>query len=97
MPQWFYKALMVLATAIWGLGTVVVKAAVGEVSPAWIVGFRFLAAGILLGVIMAPKLLHRLDGKHLMAGAVLGVLLFLIPARPIAPSSPPSMWSSSRS
>ena len=77
MPQWFYKALMVLATAIWGLGTVVVKAAVGEVSPAWIVGFRFLAAGILLGVIMAPKLLHRLDGKHLMAGAVLGVLLFL--------------------
>ncbi len=76
-PQWFYKALMVLATAIWGLGTVVVKAAVDELSPAWIVGFRFLTAGILLGVIMAPKLVRRLDGKHLIAGILLGILLFL--------------------
>lgn len=76
-PSWFYKALMILATAIWGLGTVVIKSTVDEVSPAWIVGFRFLVAGIILGTVVVTKMIKRLDGAHLKGGAVLGLLLFL--------------------
>lgn len=76
-PSWFYKALMILATAVWGLGTVVVKSAVSDVSPAWIVGIRFLAAGLILGAVMAPKLLNHMDRPHLFSGTVLGILLFL--------------------
>lgn len=77
MPAWFYKALMVVATAIWGLGTVVVKSTVEDLTPAWIVGIRFFAAGLLLGLIMAPKVKRRLDASHIKTGAVLGILLFL--------------------
>lgn len=68
---------MVLATAIWGLGTVVVKSTVDDLTPSWIVGIRFLGAGILLGVLMAPKLVRRFDGGHAKAGVALGILLFL--------------------
>lgn len=77
MPAWFYKAIMIVATAIWGLGTVVVKSTVEELTPSWIVGIRFLAAGVVLGLIMAPKVARRLDGKHMRAGVALGILLFL--------------------
>lgn len=68
---------MILATAIWGLGTVVVKSTVDDLTPSWIVGIRFLGAGILLGVLMAPKLVRRFDGGHAKAGVALGILLFL--------------------
>lgn len=76
MPAWFYKALMVVATAIWGLGTVVVKSTVEDLTPSWIVGIRFLAAGLLLGVLMLPTFMRRFSISHLKAGIVLGILLF---------------------
>ncbi|MEY8561581.1 DMT family transporter [Eggerthellaceae bacterium 3-80] len=71
-----YKIMLLIAAAIWGLGTVVIKSTVDDFPPAWMVGVRFVIAGVLLGVIT----LHRrrtVDASHLRAGAILGVFLFL--------------------
>lgn len=74
---WGYKGLLLLAAAIWGLGTVVIKSTVDAFPPAWIVGVRFTAAGLILGVVMLPRFRRSLDVDHLKKGAVLGVWLFL--------------------
>ena len=78
-PGRAWGALLLLAAAIWGLGTVVVKDTVGELPPLWLVGIRFLAAGVLFCVALAPRMARlaregRLAG-HLGAGVVLGVLV----------------------
>lgn len=74
---WGYKGLLLLAAAIWGLGTVVIKSTVDAFPPAWIVGVRFTAAGLILGAVMLPRFRRTLDVDHLKKGAVLGVWLFL--------------------
>lgn len=74
---WTYKAFLLVAAAIWGLGTVVIKSTVDEFPPAWLVGVRFTAAGIILGVVMLPRFRRALDVDHLKKGAILGVFLFL--------------------
>ena len=79
LPLWAYKASLLVAAAIWGLGTVVIKSTVDEFPPAWLVGMRFTGAGIILGAVIFPKLRKHLvdDGPaHLRSGAILGVLLF---------------------
>lgn len=77
LPLAAYKGFLLIAAAIWGLGTVVIKSTVDAFPPAWIVGTRFTAAGIVLGLIMLPRFRHSLDLDHLKKGAVLGVWLFL--------------------
>ena len=77
LPLWTYKAFLLVAAAIWGLGTVVIKSTVDAFPPAWIVGVRFTAAGIILGVVMLPRFRKRIDAKHLCKGSVLGVMVFL--------------------
>lgn len=74
---WTYKVLLLVSAAIWGLGTVVIKSTVDVFPPAWIVGVRFTAAGIILGIVMFPRFRRRLDADHLQKGIVLGVFLFL--------------------
>lgn len=76
-PLWVYKVFLLAAAAIWGLGTVVIKSTVDEFPPAWLVGVRFSAAGIILGVIMLPRFRKSLNLDHLKKGGVLGVFLFL--------------------
>lgn len=76
-PLWAYKGFLLLAAAIWGLGTVVIKSTVDAFPPAWLVGVRFTAAGLILGVVMLPRFRRALDLDHLKKGAVLGVWLFL--------------------
>ena len=76
-PLWTYKVLLLVAAAIWGLGTVVIKSTVDQFPPAWLVGVRFTAAGIILGVLMLPKLKRTLNADHLRKGSVLGMFLFL--------------------
>ena len=75
LPLWTYKAFLLVAAAIWGLGTVVIKSTVDAFPPAWIV--RFTAAGIILGVIMLPRFRKHIDAEHLRKGSVLGVMVFL--------------------
>lgn len=77
LPLWTYKAFLLVAAAIWGLGTVVIKSTVDAFPPAWIVGVRFTAAGIILGVVMLPRIRKHLDAEHLCKGSVLGVMVFL--------------------
>ena len=80
LPSWAYKAALLLAAAIWGMGTVVIKSTVDEFPPAWIVGVRFTFAGIILGIATAPRISRafaRNKRGHLRDGAVLGVFLFL--------------------
>lgn len=69
--------MLVLAAAIWGLGTVVIKDAVDVISPFWLVGIRFLSAGVLLSLILLPRMVRRLDVSHLKAGLVLGAFVAL--------------------
>lgn len=76
-PPWIYKALLLLAAAIWGMGTVVIKSTVDVFPPLWLVGVRFSCAGLLLGMVMFPRIRPYLNGDHLRAGVLLGVLLFL--------------------
>ncbi len=80
MPIWVFKGALLLAAAIWGMGTVVIKSTVDELSPSWIVGVRFLGAGIILGALSFPKVIRsvRQPGTHhLHHGIVLGVFVFL--------------------
>ena len=72
-----YKAFLLVAAAIWGLGTVVIKSTVDEFPPAWLVGVRFTVAGIILGIVMLPRFRKALDLDHLKKGAILGAFLFL--------------------
>lgn len=76
-PLWLYKGYLLIAAAIWGLGTVVIKATVDSFPPAWLVGVRFTFAGLILAIVLFPRLKKALDLDHLKKGAVLGVFIFL--------------------
>lgn len=74
-----YGALLLLAAAIWGLGTVVIKGTVDEFPALWLVGIRFLSAGIIFCTLFAPRLARLARAGHLAdhgrAGLLLGVLI----------------------
>lgn len=76
-PLWTYKALLLLAAAIWGLGTVVIKATIDAFPPAWMVGVRFVVAGTILTLVMFPKIRNALNFDHFKVGGFLGIFLFL--------------------
>ena len=48
IPAWAYKAAIVVATIIWGYSFVAMKDVVSVLPPAWLLGFRFTFAGVLL-------------------------------------------------
>jgi drug/metabolite transporter (DMT)-like permease len=68
-------AMAVLCVAIaWGVSFAVVKATVGEVSPARLVGWRFAVATFALFA-LRPRVVVELDRRTVGHGAVLGALL----------------------
>ncbi len=69
--------MLLVAAAIWGLGTVVIKSTVDAFPPSWMVGVRFTVAGVLLGLITLRRTRGAFDTSHLRAGTMLGVFLFL--------------------
>lgn len=77
IPTWGYKALIVLATIIWGFSFVVMKDAVEVIPPAWLLGIRFIFAGILLLAVLARRVRKHFSGRALLYGAILGVFDFL--------------------
>lgn len=76
LPQGTYKAFLLSAAAIWGLGTVVIKDTVDVLAPSWIVGVRFVFAGLVLAFAIAPRLPRLLNADHLKAGGILGIVMF---------------------
>ena len=77
IPTGGYKALIVLATIIWGFSFVVMKDAVEVIPPAWLLGIRFTLAGILLLAVLARRVRKHFSGRALLYGAILGVFDFL--------------------
>ena len=71
-----YKALIVLATIIWGFSFVVMKDVVAVLPPAWLLGFRFTAAGLILLAVLWKRVRRAFSVKALSAGALLGVFDF---------------------
>jgi drug/metabolite transporter (DMT)-like permease len=66
--------LLIAVAAVWGASFAVVKETVEEVSPARLVGLRFLVATGCL-VLLRPLALRGIDGRTLVRGAGLGALL----------------------
>ena len=77
IPTGGYKALIVLATIIWGFSFVVMKDAVEVIPPAWLLGIRFTLAGVLLLAVLARRVRKHFSGRALLYGAILGVFDFL--------------------
>ena len=76
VPAGVYKVLIVVATMIWGYSFVVMKDAVEVIPPAWLLGLRFTAAGIILLVILRKRVVRSFSPKVLGMGIVLGILDF---------------------
>lgn len=77
IPAGVYKLLLVVATVIWGLSFVVMKDAVDVLEPAYLIGFRFLATGLILAAVFWRRMPHALEKDYLVKGLILGVLCFL--------------------
>ncbi|MDO5042137.1 MAG: DMT family transporter [Slackia sp.] len=75
LPAWSYKAMLVLAAAIWGLGTVVVKDTVDALPPLWLVGIRFFFSGLILLAVCFKIIRTNIDRESIVAGIFLGVFL----------------------
>lgn len=67
-------AVLVAVAAVWGLSFAVVKETVDEVTPARLVGLRFLVATVCL-LVLRPLALRGLDRRTFVRGVVLGALL----------------------
>lgn len=76
LPLWVYRALLVAAAAIWGLGFTIGKSAISIVGATWFTAFRFLGAAIVLGVILMPHIKKHSDRKVLRAGCLMGIASF---------------------
>lgn len=77
IPSSVYKLLLVVATVIWGLSYVVMKDAVDILEPAYLIGFRFLATGVILAAVFWRRMRQALTKDYLVKGLILGVLCFL--------------------
>lgn len=77
IPASVYKALIVLAAAIWGFSFVVMKDVVAVMPPAWLLGIRFLIAAVILLVVLHRRVRRHFSTRALGAGLVLGLFDFL--------------------
>ena len=77
IPGWVFRFMLVLAAAIWGLGTVVIKDTVDTFPPCWLVGIRFTSAGIILALVFWKQTVKHLTLDHFLPSFILGVLLAL--------------------
>ncbi len=71
-----YKILIVVATIIWGFSFVVMKDVVEVLPPAWLLGIRFLMAGLLLLAILWKHVRRTFTREALAAGIILGAFDF---------------------
>ena len=77
LPSWAYKVAIVVATIIWGYSFVSMKDVVAVIPPEWLLGFRFLFAGIVLTAILWKRVRKAFSGKMVLAGTALGLADYL--------------------
>lgn len=79
IPSLKYKGLLLLAAAIWGLGTVLIKGLVETIPPFLLVGIRFFTAGVVFAIIFAPQIIRlvreRRFADHVLASSLLGAAM----------------------
>lgn len=73
--------MLIVATVIWGLSFVVMKDAVDVLQPAYLIGFRFLATGLILFVVFFRRVKAAFSGgkgkDYLVKGVIVGLLCYL--------------------
>lgn len=72
-----YRAALICAAAIWGLGFIVGKGAIAEVGATWFTGIRFLGSALLLSVFLFRHIVRHLNKETVRAGCIIGVFSFL--------------------
>lgn len=75
MSKLKYQGLLLLAAAIWGLGTVLIKGLVEEIPPFWLVGIRFFSAGIIFAILFAPQLMKLARERRLLDHVRISLIL----------------------
>lgn len=88
LPSWAYKVAIVMATIIWGYSFVSMKGVVAVIPPAWLLGFRFLFAGIVLTVILWKRVREAFSGKCLPARCSALPIFWRSGRKPLAWSTP---------
>ena len=73
VPTWAWKLSLAACAAIWGGSFVVMKDTLDNIPPAWLMGIRFAASAVIVGVLFWRTLRDNLDVSHLAMGAILGV------------------------
>lgn len=73
----FYRFVLMLAAAIWGLGFVIGKSAISQLGSTWFTAIRFIGAGIVLTIVLFPHLRRHMDVRTLKAGCIIGVFSFI--------------------
>ena len=68
-----YKLMLVAAALLWGGSFVVLKDTLNVIAPSWLMGIRFLLAGLIMCVVFLPRLRRSLDRGHVLAAVALGV------------------------
>ena len=67
---------LIFVTICWGMGFVFVKSSVDDMPPLYLLGFRFLTAGVILSIIFIKKLLKS-SRELITHGMIIGVTLFI--------------------
>lgn len=68
-----YKLMLVFAALLWGGSFVVLKDTLDVISPAWLMGVRFMLSGVIMVLAFLPRLRRSLDGGHVVGAIALGV------------------------
>lgn len=75
--QTFWKLVIVGCALMWGLSFIVTKGMVELVSPLWVIAFRFVPASLCMVLWLLPRLRDPSNRAAIVAGAGLGVMLWL--------------------
>ena len=76
-PMTVYRLILMTAAAVWGLGFVIGKGAIGTVGATWFTAIRFLGAGVVLVILLFPHLKRNFCRKTLKAGLIIGMATFV--------------------
>ncbi|MDD5800531.1 MAG: DMT family transporter [Coriobacteriales bacterium] len=74
LPGWVYRAMLLGAALLWGGSFVIIKGALDDVPPAWLMGVRFILSGAVMALLFRRRVSRNLDGSHWFAALVIGVL-----------------------